>query len=85
MLYICTHWIFIAQIMTQILVTLENNADSKLIKNIIENIKGVLKTSLWQHETNSKEWIDKVKALSNSIDSSIIDWNDERTKYIMSK
>lgn len=31
------------------------------------------------------EWINKMTRLSNSIDPSIVDMNDERTRYLMSK
>ena len=31
------------------------------------------------------EWINKMTHLSNSIDPSIVDMNDERTRYLMSK
>ena len=31
------------------------------------------------------EWINKMTRLSNSIDPSIVDMNDDRTRYLMSK
>ena len=34
---------------------------------------------------NSKEWIRKMMELSNSIDTSVVDMDDERTRYLMSK
>lgn len=76
--------------MTQIVVTLENGADSSLLRQMIENMKGVLKTSLRNrpssdNSTEVNEWIDGMRELSGSIDSSIIDMDDERTRYIMSK
>ncbi|MDE7413274.1 MAG: hypothetical protein K2N05_05740 [Muribaculaceae bacterium] len=75
--------------MTQIVVTLDKDADSKLLRRMIENMKGVLKASIKKEDKMDDEkteaWISKMKALSNSIDSSIIDMNDERTKYIMEK
>ncbi len=77
--------------MTQILVTLENGADSTLLQRMIENMKGVLKASVQSNVqsrndgTDSKEWIRKMMELSNSIDTSVVDMDDERTRYLMSK
>ena len=77
--------------MTQILVTLENGADSTLLQRMIENMKGVLKASVQSNVqsrnagTHSKEWIRKMMELSNSIDTSVVDMDDERTRYLMSK
>ncbi|MDE5586685.1 MAG: hypothetical protein K2I92_10205 [Muribaculaceae bacterium] len=75
---------------TEIIVTLENGADSNLISHIIENIKGVVKTSIQkdykiEKERRHEEWMRKINELSNRVDPSIIDLSDERTKYIMSK
>ncbi len=73
---------------TEIIVTLESGADSNMISNIIENIKGVLKASVRKENKTEKqreEWIRKMKQLSGSIDPSYIDMTDERTRYIMSK
>lgn len=75
--------------MTQILVTLEKDADSKFLRRMIENMKGVLKASIRREDKlNSKkteDWIAKMRELSDSIDPSLIDMSDERTRYIMSK
>lgn len=73
--------------MTQIVVTLENDADENLLRHMIENMKGVLKTSVKANNDNKTtgEWIHKMKELSETIDKSYIDMNDERTRYIMSK
>lgn len=82
--------------MTQIIVTLEPSADTTLLRRMIDNMKGVFKTALnetansdefVENETsdNEKDWIKKMEYLSNNIDHSIIDMDDERTKYIMSK
>lgn len=72
--------------MTQIVVTLENGADSTLPRRMIENMKGVLKTSVVYSPTDcSSEWIEKMRKLRDSIDPSMIDMDDERTRYIMSK
>ncbi len=72
--------------MTQIVVTLENGADSTLLRRMIENMKGVLKTSVVYSPTDcSSEWIEKMRKLRDSIDPSMIDMDDERTRYIMSK
>lgn len=75
--------------MTQIVVTLEKDADSKLLRRMIENMKGVLKASVKREEKAEKgvteDWIKKMRELSNSIDPSMIDMNDERTRYILRK
>jgi len=34
-------------------------------------------------DTEIQEWIDKMNNLGDSIDSSILDMNDDRTKYIL--
>lgn len=75
--------------MTQIVVTLEKDADSKLLRRMIENMKGVLKASVKiekkTDDEKTEEWIAKMRELSNSIDTSMIDMNDERTRYILRK
>lgn len=77
--------------MTQIVVTLENDADGTFLQRMIENMKGVLRTTLKNKvernnsDKDSEEWISKMHDLSDDIDSSILDMNDERTRYIMSK
>ncbi len=72
--------------MTQIVVTLENGADSTLLRRMIENMKGVLKASVVYSPTDcSSEWIEKMRKLRDSIDPSMIDMDDERTRYITSK
>lgn len=74
----------------EIIVTLENGADSNLISKIIENIKGVMKASVQketkiENQNRHNEWMRKINELSNSVDPSLIDMSDEKTKYIMSK
>ena len=76
--------------MTQIVVTLENGADTALLRRMIENMKGVLGTSIERsgsHSPSSKseEWLEKLHSIKNSIDTSLIDMDDERTNYLMSK
>lgn len=75
--------------MTQILVTLDNNADASLLRRMIENMKGVIATSVQSikkaDNEDAEEWISNIRAIKRSIDPNLIDMNDERTKYIMSK
>ncbi|MBD5181980.1 MAG: hypothetical protein HDS98_05460 [Bacteroidales bacterium] len=78
--------------MKQVVVTLEQGADASLITLILENIKGVVRTSMRdysedhvQEDSETTEWIKKMKNLSNSVNPSVIDMEDERTKYLMSK
>lgn len=75
---------------SEIIVTLENGADINLVSSIIENIKGVLKASIKKENKIQKEnrhevWMHKINELSNSLDPSLIDMSDERTRYILSK
>lgn len=78
-------------IMNEIVVTLDKDADAGLLRKMIQNMKGVVKTSIRKNQRESKEdtnaenWIRKMKELSSGIDSSIVDMDDERTRYIMSK
>lgn len=76
--------------MTQIVVTLENDADSTLLQRMIENMKGVIKTSIRHMHPSTKTveddaWLKQLHELKESIDTSIIDSDDERTQYILSK
>ncbi len=76
--------------MTQIVVTLENGADSSLLRRMIENMKGVLKASIHSDSSSAKisetdEWLNRLHSIRKDIDPSVIDMDDERTRYIMSK
>lgn len=77
--------------MTQIVVTLENGADSTFLRKVIENMKGVLRTSVKDkinvdsHLSKRSEWLYELHKLKDSIDTSKIDMEDARTQYIMSK
>lgn len=76
--------------MSQVIVTFENDADTSFLRKIIENLKGVLKVSAPISQNNdvsdsTSEWINKMKKLSESVNSSMIDPTDERTQYILSK
>ncbi|MDE6022791.1 MAG: hypothetical protein K2G13_04735 [Muribaculaceae bacterium] len=75
--------------MTQIVVTLENDADTTLLRRMIENMKGVMQTSIRSVKNKDIEeadaWMKKLHAIKRSIDPSMIDMSDERTRYIMSK
>lgn len=72
--------------------TLENGADRSLIHRMIENMKGVMSAKVTQYsdasekvDAKTKEWIDTMRNLSNSVDPSLVDMTDDRTRYIMSK
>lgn len=76
--------------MTQIVVTLENGADSNMLRRMIENMRGVLKATVNKPKCNmevseSDEWIQKMEELGEMVNPSIIDMTDARTRYIMSK
>lgn len=76
--------------MTQIVVTLDNNADENFLRRMIENMKGVVKTSL-KHSSplptkeDSSQFMDSLHSIKKSIDPAVIDLSDPRTNYIMSK
>ena len=76
--------------MTQIVVNLENNADGNFLRRMIENMKGVVKTTLTHTSANleksdESEFMSSLHAIKNAIDPSVIDMSDPRTNYIMSK
>ena len=74
--------------MTQIIVTLDKDTNPLKLKNIIDGLKGVFSTTIKEKSEDSieKEWADSFKRLNEmKIDPSLIDLDDERTKYIMSK
>lgn len=76
--------------MTQILVTLDNGADAGLLRRMIENMKGVLEaklsnTDLKTTDGSAERWFNQLEALRMNYDSSYIDLEDERTRYILSK
>lgn len=78
--------------MTQMTITLdlEDYAKPSEIKKLLMNIKGVVKVSTQNKSVIShkqseedKEWLAMVDKLQNSVNPSDIDWNDERTRYIL--
>ena len=87
--------------MTQIIATLSKEADPNLIRQIFDNVKGVIATSITfkKEEENSndilskesklspekRDWLNKLNHLYNNVDRDAIDLNDERTQYILSK
>lgn len=76
--------------MTQMTVWLDNDANPAVIKKVLQNMKGVMKISLKKdkdkkEEIKTQEWINDLHRLVNNVDRSVIDMNDERTRYIMSK
>ena len=76
--------------MTQMTVWLDNDANPAVIKKVLQNMKGVMKISLHKGENKKEEikvqeWINELHRLVNNVDRSVIDMNDERTRYIMSK
>ena len=87
--------------MTQITATLSKDADPNLIRQIFDNVKGVIETTITfkkedEHINDDltkgkelshekKEWLKKLNHLYNNVDRDAIDLNDERTQYILSK
>ena len=77
--------------MTQIIVTLEPGADTFFLKRVIDNMKGVFRTSVEENsksvtnENKSNEWLEKLHQIKRDINPDVIDMDDERTRYLMSK
>ena len=75
--------------MTQIVVTLDKDADGNFLRRVIENIKGVVQTSFLHSEekqdTENSHFLDSLHEIKKSIDPSVIDMSDPHTNYIMSK
>ena len=78
--------------MTQMTITLdlEDYAKPSEIRKLLKNIKGVARVSTQNKTLSStkkpedeKEWLAMIDKLQNSVNPSDIDWNDERTRYIM--
>ncbi len=70
--------------MTQILVTLDNGADANFLQRMIENMKGVLNTSLSysdsiQQKDKKSDFLESLHAIKDRIDPNIIDLSDPRT------
>ncbi len=67
--------------MTQIIVTLDNNADEAFLRRMIENMKGVIKTTL-KHSSSGQvsngqtQFLDSLHSIKNSIDPSLIDMSN---------
>lgn len=76
--------------MTQMTVWLDNDANPAIIKRVLQNMKGVMKISLHKEkpckkENEEDEWLADLHKLVNSVDTSVIDMNDEKTRYLMSR
>lgn len=69
---------------------LEDYAKPSEIRKLLKNIKGVARVttqnktlSSTKKQVDDKEWLAMIDKLQNSVNPSDIDWNDERTRYIM--
>lgn len=76
--------------MTQITATLSDNANPSIIREVLENMKGVLKVTISKHQDvvtekcgKTMERLDKLANLQKKLDLSSIDIKDERTRYIL--
>lgn len=76
--------------MTQIVVTLEEGSNLNIIRNAINLIRGV-KNTMVKHidaQSNSSKIDKRLKAfdkLAGSVSLDMIDTDDPRTKYLLSK
>lgn len=84
--------------MTRFTFAISPDANPSMIRNILENIKGVLANSISITQTDPKdipaegsktlsheEYMEKLHSLINSIDKTAIDRTDDKTQYILSK
>ena len=76
--------------MTQIVVTLEEGSDSKIIRSAIDLIRGVKDTIITHIEPQKRSAkVDKrlktFDKLAGSISIDLIDTEDPRTKYLLHK
>lgn len=76
--------------MTEIIVRLSDNADTSFLKRAIENMRGVFSASIRESNENEtalerNDWLERLHRLKQEINPDVIDMNDERTRYIMSK
>ena len=77
--------------MTQLTLNIEDKAILPHLKKILSAIDGVSiapakrKKMCATKDTESEKWIKELHELVNNVDRSVIDMNDERTKYIMSR
>ena len=76
--------------MREMIVSLSPGVDENLLKNFLENVKGVWKITF--REVPDKKpidkteiWINNLRSIRDDIDHSLIDMDDERTKYLLSK
>lgn len=76
--------------MTQIVVTLEEGSNSNIIRSAIDLIKGV-KTTIITHvepkkaSTKVDKRLNAFDRLAGSVSMDMIDTDDHRTKYLLSK
>lgn len=58
---------------------------------MIENMKGVINASVHRQpassvdEKEADEWMDTLHSIKRDVDPSVIDLDDDRTRYIMGK
>lgn len=77
--------------MTQILVTLEEGSNFPIIDNAIKMIKGVRNTIVTHWEANNshqQRMLSRLEAfdrLAGSVSKNMVDMDDDRTKYLLSK
>lgn len=76
--------------MTQIIVTLEEGTNLSIIDNAIKLIKGVKSTLVTHMESEnhhqlSKKRLETFDRLAGSVSSNMVDMDDDRTKYLLSK
>lgn len=73
--------------MNEMIIKCDNSADLSLLKKIIENIKGVVEVQIKRSKNLNDKSLRKSRmhALSDNIDMGYIDFDDEKTRYILSK
>lgn len=73
--------------MNEMIIKFDNTVDLPLIKKMFENIKGVVEIKIKKIKDSNDRELKKQRlhSLIDSIDTSYIDLNDDRTQYILSK
>lgn len=73
--------------MTEMIITLDDSVSSSLYKKVLENTKGVIDIKIRKNNSEDSRELRKQRLhqLSNGIDTSYIDYDDEKTRYILSK
>lgn len=73
--------------MTELIVTIDNEADPSIIRQVLKSIKGILsvRENTQPKSQEIKDLEHKLASMRRKVDPALIDLEDERTQYLMSK